>query len=71
MIDSLPEQVLEHSRLLLQGGSLGLFLLAGALHPRVRDQKLINPDLFKNLTNGLVLFAFSMVASRFMADQIQ
>jgi len=71
MLDSLPDLIRDFHRPLLQGGALGLFLVAGSLHPRVRNQKLLNSDLFKNLVNGLVLFAFSMVAIGQIAEHIR
>jgi sterol desaturase/sphingolipid hydroxylase (fatty acid hydroxylase superfamily) len=55
---------------LLQGGAMGLFLVLGALFPRVRGVPLLNRDLWLNLVNGALLFALvrltlvSFVAAR-------
>jgi len=70
MLDSLPELTENFLRPLLQGGALVTFLLAGAWYPRVREQKLINPDLVKNLLNGLVLFGFSVIAIGLISEHI-
>jgi len=70
MLESLPELIERFHRPLLQGGALGTFLIAGVLHPRVRDQNLINSDLIKNLINGVVLFAFSMVVIQQLQHEI-
>jgi len=41
---------------LVQGGAIGLFLLAGLAHPRVREGIFI-PDTFLNVLTGAALFA--------------
>ena len=41
---------------LLQGGAMGLFLVLGALFPRVKGVRLVNKDLVLNLVNGAMLF---------------
>jgi sterol desaturase/sphingolipid hydroxylase (fatty acid hydroxylase superfamily) len=70
MLESLPDLLERFHRPLLQGGALATFLIAGVVHPRVQGQKLLNSDLIKNLINGVVLFAFSVVAIRVIAEQI-
>ncbi|MEC7946098.1 MAG: sterol desaturase family protein [Myxococcota bacterium] len=43
-------------RLILQGGAMATFLIAGRLFPRVAGVKLVNRDLVFNLVNGALLF---------------
>ena len=71
MLDRIPELVEAFHRPLLQGSALGLFLVAGVVWPRVSGQRLINPDLLKNLLNGLLLFAFSVVAIKQIESRIE
>ena len=55
-------------RVLLQGGAMGLFLLLGALRPRVSDQKLLNADLIINLLTGLLLFLTLAPVMRYASE---
>ena len=71
MLDRIPELVEAFHRPLLQGSALGLFLIAGVAWPRVSGQRLVNPDLLKNLLNGLLLFVFSVVAIKQIESRIE
>jgi sterol desaturase/sphingolipid hydroxylase (fatty acid hydroxylase superfamily) len=71
MLAELPELLERFHRPLLQGVALTSFLIAGVVLPRVKDHKLVNPDLLKNMANGLVLFLFSVVAIKEIAAVIQ
>lgn len=48
------------SRLLLQGGSMGLFLVLGWLFPRVEGKAALPRESWLNLLNGALLFAFAL-----------
>jgi lathosterol oxidase len=54
-------------RLILQGGAMATFLLAGRLFPRVPGVKLVNRDLLWNLVNGALLFLFVGLPLGFVA----
>ena len=45
-------------RVILQGGAMATFLVAGKLFPRVPGVRLVNRDLVWNVVNGAALFLF-------------
>ena len=57
---------------LLQGGAMGLFLVLGALFPRVKGVPLLNKDLWLNLFNGAMLFVLvRLTVVSWVADHSQ
>lgn len=53
---------------LLQGGSMGLFLLLGWLFPRVEGQGLLPKSAVLNLVNGALLFLFRVTLVAWVAS---
>jgi len=64
-------ELADHGRLILQGGSLAVFLVLGMIHPRVRGFGLIHRGLILNVLNGFVLFLLASTGVKWVQDHTE